>query len=130
MTVRGDRSGSAAGVGTGTDRARRWRLLFIASLVVQVAVVYAPSAPGAGELHGIDKVVHVAVFALPAASGLMAGLRPSWLLCLLALHAPVSELLQHVALPHRDGDVGDVLADLTGVVAGAAGVHVWRRRRI
>ena len=111
------------------DRRRAWRWAFLGSLVVQAVAVYAPSAPGAGELHGIDKVVHVTVFAVPAVAGLMAGLRPSWLLALLAVHAPVSELVQHVALPHRDGDLGDVAADLLGVGLGAIAVHLWRRRR-
>ena len=112
------------------DRARAWRVLLVVSLVVQAVVVYAPSTPSAGELHGLDKVVHASVFAAPAVAGLMAGLRPRWLLALLAVHAPLSEVVQHVVLPHRDGDAGDALADLVGVVLGAAVVHQWRRPRL
>ena len=107
---------------------RRWRLLFVAAVLVQLVVVYAPSAPSTGELHGIDKVVHAGVFAAPVVAGLMAGLRPRWVVLLLALHAPLSELAQHVALPHRDGDVGDALADLLGVALGLAAFHLWRPR--
>jgi hypothetical protein len=58
------------------------------------------------------------LFALPAAAGLLAGLRPAYLLVPLALHAPLSELVQHFLLPNRSGDPWDAVADLSGVVVG------------
>jgi len=107
----------------------RWRLAFVLSLLVQAVVLYAPSGPPAGELHGIDKLVHLGVFALPVAAGLLGGLPARWVVVPLALHAPVSELVQHYFLPHRDGDVLDALADLGGVGLGALAAGLWRRPR-
>ncbi|MFX4286023.1 VanZ family protein [Janibacter sp. G349] len=104
--------------------------MLVAALALQVAVLYAPEAPGPPSPipHG-DKAVHALVFALPV---LVAGLgRRGWwplvaLLC--ALHAPVSEIIQHVVLPHRSGDSGDVAADLAGVGAASIGVLLVVRR--
>ena len=48
-------------------------------------------------------------------TALLAGLPRRWVLALLALHAPVSEVVQATLLPSRDGDVWDAVADLTGV---------------
>ena len=51
-----------------------------------------------------------------------------------AVHAPLSEVIQHVVLPGRSGDVWDAVVDLAGVGLGAAvlglvGVVGARRRR-
>lgn len=48
---------------------------------------------------------------------------------LLALGAPVSELVQHYVLSHRSGDPLDVAADRTGVALGAAVAWWWASRR-
>ena len=61
----------------------------------------------------------------PRWRGLLAGLRPAYLVGLLALHAPVSELVQHYLLPNRSGDPWDAVADL---VRGGARGHVRRGR--
>jgi hypothetical protein len=102
---------------------------FGAALVLQLIIVYSPSGVGGPEITGLDKVVHVGIFAAPALAGLMAGISAPWVLGALALHAPVTELVQHFALPHRDGDVFDVLADLGGVTLGALAAVVWSRRQ-
>jgi VanZ family protein len=83
-------------------------------------VLYAPRAP-AVDTGGLplDKVAHVAAFALPTAALILAGAPRGWVIGLMALHAPLSELLQHLLLADRSGDPGDVLADLAGVVLGA-----------
>ncbi len=47
----------------------------------------------------------------------------------LAVHAPVSELVQHFWLPGRTGDVWDAVLDLVGVALGAAVLLVEARRR-
>jgi VanZ family protein len=73
-------------------------------------------------------VVHILIFFAPALAALMMGIRARWALGILALHAPVSELIQHFALPQRDGDVFDVMADLMGVVLGGLAYMVWKRR--
>lgn len=105
-----------------------WRLAFGVALAVQLIAVYAPVGPGGPEVTGLDKVVHILIFFAPALVALMIGLRARWALGILALHAPVSELIQHFALPQRDGDVFDVMADLMGVVLGGLAYMVWKRR--
>lgn len=105
-----------------------WRLAFGVALAVQLIAVYAPVGPGGPEITGLDKVVHILIFFAPALVALMIGLRARWALGILALHAPVSELIQHFALPQRDGDVFDVMADLMGVVLGGLAYMVWKRR--
>jgi hypothetical protein len=108
---------------------RLWCLVFGVSLVVQLIVVYAPDGPAGPHVIGLDKVIHVFIFAAPALVALMVGIRARWALGILALHAPVSELIQHLVLPHRSGDVLDVLADLGGVVLGGWAYLVWTRRQ-
>ena len=106
-----------------------WRLAFGVALVVQLIAVYAPDGPGGPEINGFDKVIHVFIFAAPALAALMVGIRARWALGILVVHAPVSELIQHFVLPHRDGDVFDVLADLSGVVLGVLAYVVRTRRQ-
>jgi len=91
--------------------------------------VYLPEGPAGPEITGLDKVIHVVVFAAPVLAALLAGIRARWALGILSVHAPVSELVQHFALPHREGDVLDVLADLGGVALGGLAYLVWSRRR-
>lgn len=105
-----------------------WRLAFSVALAIQLIAVYAPVGPGGPEINGLDKVVHVTIFFAPTFALLMMGIRARWALGILALHAPVSELIQYFALPSRDGDVFDVMADLIGVVLGCLAYMVWTRR--
>jgi VanZ family protein len=63
--------------------------------------------------------VHASLFAAVVWTGRRAGLPPIWLVLICAAHGPVSELIQAHFLPHRDGTVGDALADLTGTAIGA-----------
>jgi len=116
-----------------TDRPHRlWPVALTAALAVQLVALYSPSEVGGPQIAGIDKVIHVLIFAAPALAVLMAGIsRPLklWALGILALHAPASELIQHLALPTRSGDVLDVMADLGGVVLAATVYVVWTRRQ-
>jgi VanZ family protein len=100
----------------------RPRLALAAAVALQLVVLYAPRAPSTEQvpLVGpvVDKVVHLAVFALVAWTGRRAGVRVRVLAVLLLGHAVVSELLQHWVLPHRSGDPLDALADATGVLVG------------
>jgi len=99
-------------------------------LVVQLVALYVPQSPGPPSPvpHG-DKLVHALVFGAPV---LVAGLalRRWWrsvtLVC--AAHAPVSEVIQHVALSGRSGEVWDVVADLVGIGVALTGVG-WAPRR-
>jgi hypothetical protein len=97
-------------------------------LAVHLVALYWPRVAVDGPVTWSDKAVHVALFALPAAAGVLAGLRPAYVLVPLALHAPLSEVLQHAVLPHRSGDPADVVADLAGVVLGATVGVVGRAR--
>ncbi len=108
---------------------RRWLVALAVALLVQLVTVYSPGAPHGPEVSGLDKVVHLVIFAAPALAGLAAGVPARWLLTLLAIHAPVSELVQWAALPHRDGDVRDAAADLAGVLVGWLVFRGWRRSR-
>jgi VanZ family protein len=102
---------------------------FVGLVVVQLLAVYWPRVDVQGPVTWTDKVVHVLLFLLPTVAGLVAGLRPAWVVGLIALHAPVSELVQHFVLPNRSGDVWDAVADLSGVVLGVTLVVVGRARR-
>lgn len=102
----------------------------VALVALQFLVLYTPQTGGPESPipHG-DKVVHALVFAAPV---LVAGMAKggAWRVVglLSVVHAPVSEVIQHVALPTRSGDVWDVVADLVGVAMASAGVGWWFRR--
>ncbi|MFW5472028.1 VanZ family protein [Knoellia sp. CPCC 206450] len=100
------------------------------AMVVQLAVVYAPSAGGAPAVPHLDKLVHAAVFALPVLFGLLARLPLVPVVAVMALHAPVSEVIQGTLLPQRSGDPWDAVADLVGVALGVVvATAVLRRSR-
>jgi VanZ family protein len=112
------------------SRPRRLGVLaFAVAVVVQLCAVYWPQVDVQGPVTYTDKVVHVLVFLAPTVAGLLAGLRPAYVVGGLALHAPVSELAQHFLLPDRSGDPGDAVADLCGVVLGVTLVVVGRTLR-
>ena len=95
---------------------RRW--LFAAAVVGQLVVLYAPRAPSTGGVPGLDKVVHVLVFAVVLGLGWWAGVPRPLVLTVSVVQAPVSELLQWAVLPHRSGDLFDLVADLVGCALG------------
>lgn len=106
-----------------------WRLVFGIALAAQLIALYAPDGPTGPQVTGLDKVIHLLIFAVPAFAAMMVGIRARWALGILAVHAPVSELIQHFALQHRSGDVLDVAADLSGVALAGCAFVVWTRRR-
>jgi VanZ family protein len=101
-----------------TGSRRRW-FWFGAALAVQLVTLYTPRVPNEGGGHGLDKLVHAAVFAAVVWTARRAGLPYLWVVVLCALHAPLSEWVQSHFLPQRDGSVSDALADLVGVAIGA-----------
>lgn len=105
------------------------RLFFGACAVLQLVVLYWPRTPSESGLPHVDKLIHFTVFALVVVTAVRAGLPRVPVFAVLALHAPVSELIQHYALPHRDGDWTDAAADLVGVGAGVLIVTLASRRR-
>ncbi|MCA1781214.1 MAG: VanZ family protein [Dermatophilaceae bacterium] len=103
---------------------------FVLAVALQVYVLYlyTPDPSQAVSIPHADKVVHAVVFAVPAAVGVLARLRP-WLVGLvLAVHAPVSELVQYLWLPARSGELGDIVADWVGVALGLAIGSILGRR--
>jgi VanZ family protein len=108
---------------------RLWRVALVLAVVLQLIVLYVPRAPAGPQITGLDKVVHVCIFAAPALAALMAGVSAPWALGILAVHAPLSELVQHFALPQRSGDVLDVMADFAGIALGWLAYLVWNRRQ-
>ena len=109
--------------------ARLWLVALGFALLLQLFVLYSPQGLGGPQITGLDKVVHLSIFAAPALAALMAGVSGPWVLGILVVHGPVSELIQHFALPHRSGDVFDALADCAGVAIGAMVYVVWSRRK-
>jgi VanZ family protein len=93
-------------------------LLAVLCVVVQLAVLYWPVVTVEGPVSWTDKVVHVLVFAVPTwAVGRATGsVRLAALV--FAVHAPLSEIVQHVVLPGRSGDVWDAVVDVVGVGLG------------
>jgi len=126
--VPGDVSGPAPGAPVLKPN-RWWLIASGAALAFQLIVVYAPQGVGGPQITGLDKVVHALIFAAPVLAALLAGLSAPWVIGILAVHAPVSELIQHFALPHRTGDVWDMTADLAGVALGSLVFLVWNRRQ-
>jgi hypothetical protein len=103
--------------------------VFVVLLAAHLAALYWPRVDLQGPVTWTDKAVHVLLFLAPTVAGLLAGVRPAYLVGLLALHAPVSELVQHYLLPNRSGDPWDAVADLSGVVLGVTSVVVGRALR-
>lgn len=106
-----------------------WRWAFGVALGVQLVALYVPDVARGPEVPGLDKVIHAAIFAAPALAALMVGVRARWALGALVAHAPISELIQTLALSHREGDLFDVLADIGGVLLGGLAFVVWNRRQ-
>ena len=103
--------------------------LAVTAVVAQLAVLYWPVVTIEGPVSWTDKVVHLLVFAVPtyAVGRALGSVRAA--VVAFALHAPVSELVQHFALPGRSGDAWDALLDLVGVGLAAAVLVVGGRLR-
>ena len=97
---------------------------FAVAVLVSLAVLFAPASDVPGAPPGVDKVVHVVLFAVLALTGRWAGLRATVLGALLLGYAVVSELIQGLGPLARSTSPADVLADLVGV---AVGLLAWER---
>lgn len=97
----------------------RVTVVAVVLLIVQLLTLYWPKVSVTGPVEWTDKVVHLAVFAIPtyaAGRAFRAHGRPWWLAsAAFALHAVVSELIQGSALPGRSGDPWDAALNLLGV---------------
>lgn len=97
---------------------RRDTAAFVAVVLLSLVVLFAPRAPSEHEIPNLDKVVHAGLFLLLAATTYWRfGCRWIGLVSVVAYGA-LSEVIQSIALPHRDGDVRDFAADAAGAVLG------------
>jgi len=111
-------------------RASRGTVAFaVVAVVAQLLVLYWPVVTVEGPVSWTDKVVHLVAFAVPtyAVGRALRSVRAA--VVIFAVHAPLSELVQHYAMPGRTGDVWDAAIDLVGVALGAAALVVGARSR-
>jgi len=82
--------------------------------------LYTPGEPDAVQLFPhADKVFHFLGFAVPSILAVLA-LRHWWPIAVFAANAVLSEVVQYLWLPGRDGDLLDLLTDLAGLVPALA----------
>ncbi|MGO1481725.1 MAG: VanZ family protein [Brachybacterium sp.] len=112
-----------------------WRLgVLVLALVLNLGF-YLPSLPEAtpgAEVPGLDKAVHLLVFALTVfAAGRVLAPRKrfpmGWVVIAALAHAGLIELVQLVVLAERSGDLADLLFDVVGI---ALGVAAWAGERV
>ena len=103
------------------------RGVFAVVVLVSLAVLFAPADDVPASPPGVDKLVHLLLFAALAVSGRWAGARAGVLGALLVLYAAVSEVVQGVSALERSASVADWVADAIGVLAGVVG-WAWARR--
>ncbi|MGY1692078.1 VanZ family protein [Geodermatophilus sp. SYSU D01105] len=100
------------------------RGVFAVTVLVSLAVLFAPGDDIPVAPPGVDKLVHAALFAALALSGRWAGVRAGVLTAFLLLYAAGSEVVQGLSPLERSASVADWLADAVGVVAG---ILLWAR---
>jgi VanZ family protein len=102
---------------------------FAVVVLLSLAILFAPGSDVPPSPPGVDKLVHGGLFLALAVTGRWAGARSGVLAVLLPLYAAASELLQTVPALHRDGSLGDWLADAVGVAIGLLLWGLLGRRR-
>ena len=98
-------------------------------LGVHLAALYWPRVSIVGPVPWTDKVVHPMLFLMPVVVIAVWTRRVLPVAVVFAVHAPVSELVQHFLLPNRSGDPRDAAADLFGVGLGVLVASWWLRGR-
>lgn len=108
----------------------RWALtlLWVIGMGLQTYMLYAHFGNEGGGVSGLDFAVHAMMFGCPAALALILGWQ--YVPILLAWYAPVSELIQGLPSIHRDPDLHDAVADITGILVLGALVEIAKRRSI
>ncbi|MGB3828862.1 MAG: hypothetical protein WA962_08800 [Ornithinimicrobium sp.] len=96
-------------------------------LALPVYGLYLATPSAEQQIPYVDKFVHMAMFATPAA--VAAAFRFRWAIAVLVVHAIVSEPLQGALTTTRNVDFWDMVADLLGIVVGVAAVRQWRTDR-
>ena len=100
---------------------------FGAAVLVSVVVLFAPAGDVPSAPPGVDKLVHLLLFAVLAVTGRWAGVRLGVLTVLLAGYAALSEVLQAVTPLARSGSPADLLADVVGIAIGVVGWQLGAR---
>jgi VanZ family protein len=88
------------------------------TVLVSLAVLFAPSSDVPSAPPGVDKVVHLSLFLALALTARWAGAGRQGTAVLLVVYAAVSEVLQGTDLIGRDAELLDFVADSTGVLLG------------
>ena len=104
------------------------RGVFAVVVLVSLAVLFAPADDVPSAPPGVDKLVHLLLFAALAGSGRWAGARAGVLGVLLVGYGALSEVVQGVSALERSASVADWVADAIGVLAGLLG-WAWAGRR-
>ena len=94
------------------------RGVFAVAVLVSLAVLFAPASDVPSAPPGVDKLVHLGLFAALAFTGRWAGIRAGVLAALLVGYAVVSELVQGLTPLARSASAVDGLADGAGIVLG------------
>jgi VanZ family protein len=90
--------------------------------LLSLAVLFAPASDVPTAPPGVDKLVHIGLFAALAVSGRWAGISARALAPLLLAYAAVSEVVQGLSVLDRSASFADWLADAVGVLLG---LLVW-----
>ncbi len=91
---------------------------FAAVVVASLFVLFNPASATPTVWPGLDKLVHLTLFAALALTGRRAGLPPVGLAAGLVGYAGASEVLQGLLPIGRDADPLDAVVDVVGVAAG------------
>jgi len=101
---------------------------FSVAVLVSLAVLFTPASDVPSAPPGVDKLVHLSLFAALAVTGRWAGVRRGVLAGILVLYAAVSELLQSLDVLSRSTSVADWLADVAGALLGLLAWDLLVRR--
>ncbi|MCW2611270.1 MAG: VanZ family protein [Cryptosporangiaceae bacterium] len=114
---------------TGTPPSAVRRGVFVLVLLVSALVLFTPAREVPAGPQGIDKVIHVLLFAALTVSGRAAGVRWGVLLPALVAYAAASEPVQSLPVIGRSTSLADWVADVGGVLLGYAGTVASTRLR-
>jgi len=104
------------------------RGVFTVVVLISLAVLFAPASDVPSAPAGVDKVVHLALFAALAAGGRWAGIGARALAVLLLGYAALSEVVQGLPALGRSTSLADWGADAVGVLLGLALWELAARR--
>ena len=99
------------------------------TVLVSLAVLFAPGDDVPSAPAGVDKLVHLSLFAALALAGRWAGVRLRPLAALLIGYALMSEVVQALTPLQRSGSFADGLADVLGIALGLLAWETAARRR-